>query len=154
MPTPPAAARDSLVDVLLEFFEALVHQVLFVRELYSAELFERQRLYGIAVRRARHPDLAAYVSDAVAGLRVRRLGRRGCWAWRRLACAGALRRRLAGKQPRLAAGTQLGRLIGAARAPAPTCRARSRLARSPRWLSWCCAPPTARLSSDLCWSRG
>lgn len=70
MPPPPPAARDSLVDVLLEFFEALVHQVLFVRELYSPELFERQRLYGIAVRRARHPDLATYVSDAVAGLRV------------------------------------------------------------------------------------
>lgn len=63
-------AGDSLVDVLLEFLEALVHQVLFVRELYSPELFERQRLYGIAVRRARHPDLAAYISDAVAGLKV------------------------------------------------------------------------------------
>lgn len=65
-----ATVRDCLVDVLLEFLEALVHQVLFVRELYSPELFERQRLYGIAVRRARHPELAAYVADAVAGLRV------------------------------------------------------------------------------------
>lgn len=64
------AARDSLVDVLLEFLEALVHQVLFVRELYAPELFERQRLYGIAVRRSRHPDLNAYIAGAVGGLRV------------------------------------------------------------------------------------
>lgn len=71
----PDPARDSLVDVLLEFLEALVHQVLFVRELYAHELFERQRLYGIAVRRSRHPDLNAYIADAVAGLRVGA----GCW---------------------------------------------------------------------------
>lgn len=62
--------RDSLVDVLLEFLETLVHQVLFVRELYSPELFERRRAYGIATRRARHPELAAYIEDAVKGLRV------------------------------------------------------------------------------------
>ena len=72
-----AAARDSLVDVLLEFLEALVHQVLFVRELYAPELFERQRLYGIAVRRSRHPDLNAYIAGAVGGLRVGAAG--GGW---------------------------------------------------------------------------
>ena len=64
-------AADCLVDVLLEFFEALVHQILFERGLYAPELFQRQRLYGIAVRRARHPNLAAYIAEAVAGLRVR-----------------------------------------------------------------------------------
>lgn len=71
MPAPPlaAAANNPLVDTLLEFLEAFIHQVLFVRELYSPELFERQRLYGIAVRRARHPELAAYIADAVGGLR-------------------------------------------------------------------------------------
>ncbi|KAL4422389.1 hypothetical protein ABPG75_008586 [Micractinium tetrahymenae] len=66
---PAAAAHTPLVDALLEFLEAFIHQVLFVRELYSPELFERQRLYGIAVRRARHPELAAYIADTVAGLR-------------------------------------------------------------------------------------
>lgn len=73
MPAPPqaaAAANTQLVDTLLEFLEAFIHQVLFVRELYSPELFERQRLYGIAVRRARHPELSAYIADAVSGLRV------------------------------------------------------------------------------------
>jgi mitotic spindle assembly checkpoint protein MAD2B len=59
------------VDVLLEFIEAVIHQVLFVRELYSADLFERRRLYGIAVRRARHPELCDYISEVVASLKVR-----------------------------------------------------------------------------------
>lgn len=67
---PPSPPPLLLLEVLLEFLEALVHQVLFVRELYAPELFQRQRLYSIAVRRARHPDLASYIADAVAGLRV------------------------------------------------------------------------------------
>jgi len=80
MAAAPAQQPGSLVEVLLEFLEALVHQVLFVRELYSPQLFERQRLYGIAVRRARHPDLAAYIASAVAGLKVGvGLGERGRW---------------------------------------------------------------------------
>lgn len=61
----------STVDVLLEFLEAAVHQVLFVRRLYSEELFGRQRLYGIAVRKSRHPDLNEYIQGAVTSLRVR-----------------------------------------------------------------------------------
>ena len=71
--TAGTTATDTLVDVLLEFLEALVHQILFERGLYAPELFQRQRLYGIAVRRSRHPDLNAYIAEAVAGLRVRLL---------------------------------------------------------------------------------
>jgi hypothetical protein len=59
-----------VIDVLLEFLEAFVHQLLFVRGVYASQLFERRRLYGIAIRRARHPDLCSYVSDVVASLRV------------------------------------------------------------------------------------
>ena len=81
-----APSRDSLLDVLLEFLEAVVHQILFVRELYSPELFERQRLYGIAVRRSRHPELNAYVADAVAGLRVRLQWHSASGLWHVAAC--------------------------------------------------------------------
>jgi mitotic spindle assembly checkpoint protein MAD2B len=62
---------DQCVDVLLEYLEAMIHQVLFSRRLYPTESFERQRLYGIAVQRARHPELTHYVARAVAGLKVR-----------------------------------------------------------------------------------
>lgn len=60
-----------VVPVLLEFLEAFVHQVLFQRALYSSDLFDRHRLYGVAVRKARHPQLVAYVAQAVEGLKVR-----------------------------------------------------------------------------------
>ena len=60
-----------LIEILLEFLEAFVHQVLFLREVYSPLAFERQRLYGIAIKRSRHPELNEYIKDAVAGLKVR-----------------------------------------------------------------------------------
>ena len=62
--------REAGVEVLLEAIEAVVHQLLFVRGLYSQELFERQQLYGVAVRKCRHPELCAYIAEVVAGLKV------------------------------------------------------------------------------------
>ena len=66
---PPVEVR--VVQVLEEFLEVFVHQILFYRELYSAELFRRHRLYGIAVQKARHPQVSAYVSQAISSLKVR-----------------------------------------------------------------------------------
>jgi mitotic spindle assembly checkpoint protein MAD2B len=59
-----------VVDLLLEFLEAFVHQVLCLRHLYSPELFERKRIYGVAVRRSRHPDLNDYIHEVVSSLKV------------------------------------------------------------------------------------
>jgi mitotic spindle assembly checkpoint protein MAD2B len=67
--------RDQVVEVLLEFLEAVLHQLLFVRQVYSPELFERQRLYGVVVRKSRHPDLNQYVHEVVSSLKVI-----SCWA--------------------------------------------------------------------------
>jgi|688.fasta_scaffold1439644_1 mitotic spindle assembly checkpoint protein MAD2B len=62
--------EDLVVDLCLEFLEAFIHQTLYQREIYSPSLFERRRLYGIAVRRARHPDLVQYIQNIVASLKV------------------------------------------------------------------------------------
>lgn len=64
----------SIIDIVLEFLEAAVHQILFVRRLYAEELFERRRLYGIAVRKSRHPDLNAYIGEVFASLRKALVG--------------------------------------------------------------------------------
>jgi hypothetical protein len=61
--------EDPALEAVLEFLEAWVHEVLFARGLYPPALFERRRLYGVAARRARHPELAAYVAAAAGGLR-------------------------------------------------------------------------------------
>lgn len=60
------------MDSLCEFLEAAVHTVLLSRQLYALELFERQRLYGIFVQKARHPELCAYIGSVLSNLKVRR----------------------------------------------------------------------------------
>lgn len=53
---------------LREFLEAAVHQLLHVRGLYPDAMFERTRIYGIPVKRSRHPDVNAYVETSVYSL--------------------------------------------------------------------------------------
>jgi mitotic spindle assembly checkpoint protein MAD2B len=62
-------SSDSLVDITLEFLEAVIHEILFTRELYRRDIFECRRLYGLAVHRSRHPDLNTYIEDALHGLK-------------------------------------------------------------------------------------
>lgn len=64
----------SLEDIelcLCDFIEATVHEVLHLRGIYSAELFQRQRLFNIAVRKSRHPKLTDYIHGVVQSIRVR-----------------------------------------------------------------------------------
>mmetsp|Transcript_63940 Transcript_63940/g.151239 ORF Transcript_63940/g.151239 Transcript_63940/m.151239 type:complete len:189 (-) Transcript_63940:576-1142(-) len=61
-------ARTSLSDtgvVLRDFLEVAIHSILFVREIYPADLFQRCRKYGVPVRQSRHPSLNQYIADAV-----------------------------------------------------------------------------------------
>lgn len=64
------SARDTIRDIILEFLEAYIHQILYVRGVYSSELFEARQLYGISVWKARHPELCSYIGEAVSGLKV------------------------------------------------------------------------------------
>ena len=61
---------NALVLALCEYLEAFTHQVLFQRALYAADLFSRNRLYGIAVKKARHPELSLYIAQVISGLKV------------------------------------------------------------------------------------
>lgn len=47
-----------------------MHAVLRARRLYSSDLFERTRLYGIETSRARHPELCAYIASVIANVKV------------------------------------------------------------------------------------
>lgn len=60
---------DDWAELLLEFIEVLVHQIVCLRQVYRADVFERQRLYGVAVKRSRHPQLNEYIHEVVAGLK-------------------------------------------------------------------------------------
>mmetsp|Transcript_59553 Transcript_59553/g.122006 ORF Transcript_59553/g.122006 Transcript_59553/m.122006 type:complete len:215 (-) Transcript_59553:110-754(-) len=56
--------------VFCEFLECATHTILFVRNVYPAELFERRRKYNVPVRQSRHKDLNDYISGAVADVKI------------------------------------------------------------------------------------
>ena len=62
---------EDIEAVLCEFIEAIIHEVLHLRAIYPAELFTRQRLYNIAVRKSRHPKLNDYIHGVVQSIKVR-----------------------------------------------------------------------------------
>lgn len=64
------AVKSALCDAVLEFLSAAVHTVLKARNVYTAELFENRRLYGISVSQCRHPDVCLYVSTVLGNLKV------------------------------------------------------------------------------------
>lgn len=70
-PDPASRPEGSLaVDALVEFCEAAVHTILAERSIYDANVFARERFYGLAVQRARYPPLCAYIAEALQGFQV------------------------------------------------------------------------------------
>jgi len=61
--------KSAHLDCYCEFVEASIHQILFTRGVYSSELFDRTRLYNLAVHRARHPRLCGYIRECITTLK-------------------------------------------------------------------------------------
>ncbi|GMH38925.1 hypothetical protein BSKO_06823 [Bryopsis sp. KO-2023] len=57
-------------NIILEFLEAVVHQVLFVRGVYESDTFEERRLYETIVHKSRHPGVVEYVNSVVSSLKA------------------------------------------------------------------------------------
>ncbi|VDB85274.1 unnamed protein product [Peniophora sp. CBMAI 1063] len=62
--------RDTLtfnqtVKGILEFIEVAIHCILYVRQIYPADLFIRRKKFDTAVYQSRHPALNEYISGAV-----------------------------------------------------------------------------------------
>eukprot|EP00877_Chromochloris_zofingiensis_P004296 jgi/Chrzof1/13868/Cz08g15180.t1 len=64
-----SSLAHQLVDAVCEFLEAAVHTTLWARSLYSTELFERQKLYGIIIRKCRHPEVCSYIASVLSNLK-------------------------------------------------------------------------------------
>ncbi|KAF7793389.1 hypothetical protein EIP86_004501 [Pleurotus ostreatoroseus] len=60
-PTP----TTETVRGITEFIEAAVHTILYVRQIYPAELFVRRKKFNTPVFQSRHPTLNEYISEAV-----------------------------------------------------------------------------------------
>ena len=57
-------------DLICEYCEAATHEILYLRSIYDRDIFQRERLYGIALHKSRHPDLNQYISESVFSLKV------------------------------------------------------------------------------------
>jgi hypothetical protein len=56
-------------DILIEFLEVAVHNVLYVRNIYPASIFVRRKKYGIPVQMSTHPYLNEYITECLKSIR-------------------------------------------------------------------------------------
>lgn len=56
---------NQIIRGITEFIEVAVHTILYVRQIYPADLFIRRKKYDTPVFQSRHPALNAYISGAV-----------------------------------------------------------------------------------------
>lgn len=61
---------DEFADLICEYCEAATHEILYLRNIYNRDTFQRERLYGIALHKSRHPELNFYISDSILSLKV------------------------------------------------------------------------------------
>lgn len=54
-----------IVDVLCEFFEVAIHNILYVRKLYPESIFVRKRKYGVVVYQSIHPEVNEYITQCL-----------------------------------------------------------------------------------------
>jgi mitotic spindle assembly checkpoint protein MAD2B len=48
--------------------EVAIHTILYVRQVYPAEIFVRRKMYETPVYQSRHPGLNAYIAGAVKAI--------------------------------------------------------------------------------------
>ncbi|KAJ3556520.1 hypothetical protein NM688_g1985 [Phlebia brevispora] len=59
---------NQTVRGITEFIEVAIHTILYVRQIYPAELFVRRKKYNTPVFQSRHPALNEYISGAVRAI--------------------------------------------------------------------------------------
>ncbi|KAF8078869.1 DNA-binding protein [Lyophyllum atratum] len=59
---------NQTVKGIAEFLEVAIHTILFVRQIYPADLFVRRKKYDTPVFQSRHPALNDYISGAVKAI--------------------------------------------------------------------------------------
>lgn len=56
---------NQAVKGITEFIEVAIHTILYVRQIYPADLFVRRKKYDTPVFQSRHPALNEYISGTV-----------------------------------------------------------------------------------------
>jgi len=68
--SPNSVSRTVLFEVrnLTAVVEVAIHTILYVRQVYPAEIFVRRKKYDTPVFQSRHPELNEYISGAVKAI--------------------------------------------------------------------------------------
>ncbi|KAG8794142.1 hypothetical protein FRC12_000412 [Ceratobasidium sp. 428] len=70
---PPVTERgltfNQTVKEVVEFLEAAIHTILFIRGVYPPDLFVRRRKWDVPVYQSRHPALNEYISGAISAVK-------------------------------------------------------------------------------------
>lgn len=56
------------LNLVLDFFEAAIHQILYCREVYPKQLFTRAQLFGVPIQRSHAEELSNYIRNVVSDL--------------------------------------------------------------------------------------
>ncbi|KAF5388461.1 hypothetical protein D9757_004629 [Collybiopsis confluens] len=65
----PSLTFNQTARGITDFIEVAIHTILYVRQIYPAELFIRRKKYDAPVFQSRHPTLNAYIGGAVQAVR-------------------------------------------------------------------------------------
>ena len=57
------------LDVFTEFVEVLVHQIIYLRDIYPASIFETRRKFNLPLHMSQHPWVNEYIRKVVDSLR-------------------------------------------------------------------------------------
>ncbi|KAG6866044.1 hypothetical protein C0991_009141 [Blastosporella zonata] len=68
MSTATPLTFNETVKGIAEFIEVAIHTILYVRQVYPADLFVRRKKYDTPVFQSRHPALNDYISGAVKAI--------------------------------------------------------------------------------------
>jgi len=69
MDVQPKKDDDMTKDILTEFIEVLVHQVLHLRDLYPASIFKKHRKFNMPVQMSVQPWVNEYIEKTLVGVR-------------------------------------------------------------------------------------
>merc|ERR1719458_321961 len=69
METQPKKDNDLTLDILTEFIEVLIHQVLHMRDLYPASIFKKHRKFNMPLQMSIQPWVNDYIQKTLTGVR-------------------------------------------------------------------------------------
>ena len=60
---------EETANIVLEFLNAAINFILYVRNIYPPSFFEKRKIYGIPTRQSIHPRLNAYILDLLKAIK-------------------------------------------------------------------------------------